>query len=141
MKLSQKIILITLLTALTDRLVKFFLDSLPKIDFGFLQIVPRQLNQQLALSLPINNNIAIVISFVVITTIIIWFKNFRLVEQTYLAIIIGAAISNLIDRVVYGGVIDYINFFDISTINLADIFIVIACIGLIYEQNKKSLTK
>jgi len=48
-----------------------------------------------------------------------------------LAIIIAAGLSNLLDRIIFGGVIDYINFFNISTINPADIAITISIIILL----------
>ena len=38
--------------------------------------------------------------------------------------IVAAVLSNLIDRVFYGGVIDYISVFGLNTFNLADLAIV-----------------
>lgn len=54
------------------------------------------------------------------------------------ALIIGGAIGNLIDRVVYGHVIDYIYFhtpvWSFAVFNLADVFITIGAIIVLLEE-------
>jgi len=55
-------------------------------------------------------------------------KNYFLVFC--LSLIVAGAISNLIDRLVFGYVIDFISFFDYSIFNLSDVYIV-AGVGLI----------
>ncbi|MDP8215807.1 MAG: signal peptidase II [Candidatus Kaelpia imicola] len=42
------------------------------------------------------------------------------------ALIIAGAASNLIDRLIYGGVVDYLNFTFFPTFNLADSYITVA---------------
>jgi len=43
-------------------------------------------------------------------------------------------LSNLLDRLVWGGVVDYINFFNWFDFNLADAMVFGGVIGLIYKQ-------
>lgn len=64
--------------------------------------------------------------------IVLCFLLVRIRHKFPLAVIIGAGISNLLDRFFYGGVVDYIKFFNISTINLADIAISISIAILLW---------
>lgn len=49
-------------------------------------------------------------------------KNIFLIFS--LSLIVAGAVSNLVDRLIFGYVIDFISFFDYSIFNLADVFIV-----------------
>ncbi len=83
-----------------------------------------------------------------VLAVIIWllFKNYR--KKNYflvacLSLIVVGAISNLIDRLFFGYVVDFISFFDYSIFNLADVYIV-AGVGLtlifeIFYSKQKSL--
>ena len=55
-----------------------------------------------------------------------------------LMLIIGGAISNLIDRIVYGSVIDFINFYFWPTFNIADSAITVGVIAIVIYYMKKS---
>ena len=84
-------------------------------------------NNGIAFSLPVPNWLLIII-----TPFILLFLGWLLTREKknkhyiYLGIflIISGAVSNFIDRVVYGVTIDYIRIFT-SVINLADVFIVV----------------
>jgi lipoprotein signal peptidase len=69
-------------------------------------------------------------------------KNIFLIFS--LSLIIAGAISNLIDRLMFGYVIDFLSFFDYSIFNLSDVYIVVG-IGLIliheFWQGAKSRMK
>lgn len=58
------------------------------------------------------------------------------------SIIIGGILSNLIDRILHGVVIDFINlhikYFNIITFNLADINILIGIIIIFFKKNFKN---
>ncbi len=54
----------------------------------------------------------------------------------FYVLIISGGIGNLIDRVFYGGVIDFIPFFFNISFNLADLYINIAVVYLIYNYRK-----
>jgi len=43
-------------------------------------------------------------------------------------------LSNLLDRLRWGGVVDYINFFNLFSFNLADGLVVVGMLGLIYKE-------
>ena len=50
-----------------------------------------------------------------------------------LALILGGAISNLLDRFFYGGVLDYLNFRSFPTFNLADTYITFGIIFILKD--------
>ena len=78
------------------------------------------------------NNFLIIFSIVVITFILYQRKNKKL--ETGMAFLLGGIISNLIDRIFYQGVIDYIYFDFINNVfNLADVANVIGALILIYH--------
>ena len=56
----------------------------------------------------------------------------------FFALIIGGAISNLIDRIVYGSVIDFINFYFWPIFNIADSAITVGVIAIVIYYMKKS---
>jgi signal peptidase II len=64
-----------------------------------------------------------------------------------LGVLIGAAISNLYDRFVHGGVVDYVAWhcgFDFAVFNFADVMIDIAIVGILifsYLGEEKNSTK
>lgn len=77
--------------------------------------------------------------FYVLVAVIIFFiaekfkreiKERNLVVITSLVLIGSGAISNLVDRIFRGYVVDYLHFFNLSALNLADVVIVIG-IGLL----------
>jgi|SRR3989344_10093 len=86
-----------------------------------------EINQGIALSLPLNNTIAIIISLIAIA-IITWHLLNLLKYKTWLVfywgLILIGAFSNLFDRIFLGGVADYLVLpFIPSLFNLADAFI------------------
>jgi signal peptidase II len=71
----------------------------------------------------------------------IWIVYFwwQYVRQSFLAqlpyiLILAGGISNIMDRLYYGCVIDYVPFLNISSFNIADTFITIGA-GIILWQN------
>ena len=79
--------------------------------------------------------LVIIISVVVIGFLLFYIyknKGNNKLENVSYAFILGGAISNLIDRLVYGYVIDFLDFeilsYDAPIFNLADTFIVIGVI-------------
>ncbi len=68
----------------------------------------------------------LVITIIIIALFFLLIRNYQKKEFfliLILTLILIGALSNLIDRLIYGGVIDFINFSS-STFNLADCFIV-----------------
>ncbi len=69
---------------------------------------------------------------------------FKYTDKRYFApamIVLGAGISNIIDRFIYGGVVDYVYwhcFFDFAIFNLADVLIDIAVIWILILSFQES---
>lgn len=78
------------------------------------------------------------------TTFLIWFSVVVLIgivwylRKTptkmvpFVALIAGGAVSNLIDRVNLGYVVDYVNFWYVPTFNVADLAITVGTVGVGY---------
>ena len=89
------------------------------------------------------------VSFVVIMTIIFLIFIFRYIkvntldkiESTFYGMVIGGAIGNLIDRIIYGYVIDFFDFnifgYNYPIFNIADIMIVLGIFGILILEFKK----
>lgn len=68
-------------------------------------------------------------------------KNLNKLEIVSYGLLLGGIIGNLIDRIIYGYVIDYFDFmifnYNFPIFNLADSFIVIGCIILVINSYLK----
>ncbi|MFH1667884.1 MAG: signal peptidase II [Candidatus Komeilibacteria bacterium] len=98
-------------------------------------------NPGIAFGLPIPTLISLIISsLIIILLIIAIIKNFH--KKPFLTlplglIVIGAS-SNLIDRIKYQQIIDFLHLGPWPVFNLADSFIVLGALLLIWHQLKKS---
>jgi signal peptidase II len=124
---KKSILLITLVgcVILLDQLTKFIIkktmvlyDSIPLLG-NFLQFTYIE-NSGMAFGIQIENRIVFTI-ISILATLIVAVYLFRLANENYLfkfslSLILGGAIGNLIDRIVRGRVVDFIDveFFDIS---------------------------
>ncbi|NVK35298.1 MAG: signal peptidase II [Rhodobacteraceae bacterium] len=79
--------------------------------------------------------------FTIGATIALWIwavRSNRLLTAASLALIIGGALGNGVDRVAYGAVVDFVHFsigdFSWYVFNLADVWIVLGAAGLLYES-------
>jgi len=84
------------------------------------------------------------IIFIIFTILIIVLIIFNLVKQKlkrfeiiFLSLVLGGAFGNLIDRIIYGAVTDFIDLKIWPVFNLADVAISIGVIGLIVYYLKK----
>lgn len=80
-------------------------------------------NDGIALSMPLPLLVTIIVSLCVIVLLSAWFVRHRghaLVERTGLALLIAGGIGNLIDRVFFGCVTDFVAFFELWHFNVAD---------------------
>jgi len=84
-------------------------------------------NEGIAFSIPINQNILIFLIVIIILFILFFLfklnKKKSFGEIFALTIILFGAVSNLIDRLFYGSVIDYFNLKYFTIFNLADVMI------------------
>ena len=83
----------------------------------------------------------IIVSLFIFLMIVKYIKNNdvnKKLEVVSLGLIMGGLVGNLIDRIIYGSVIDYLSFkifnYNFPVFNLADSFIVIGVILLIIES-------
>ncbi len=93
-----------------------------------------------------SNNIFIIInSSIVIYLIVLLSKTITRLEQIGFQMIIAGALGNIIDRVIYGGVFDFIRLHygsvDFPIFNIADTFITIGTIIIIMDNLYSKKTK
>jgi len=101
---------------------------LQAIDYIVQKYGTAEINSQLIFGTLGDNAIAVSISLILILILVISHKK-GLIETAPVYLIIAGAISNILDRIFYGGVVDYFALSFIPTFNVADIFIV-AGIGI-----------
>ena len=87
------------------------------------------------------NTFLIVVTIIIIVLLVYYYhkkhKN-EVIPRTFFVLILGGAISNLIDRFAYGFVVDFIDFTFWPAFNIADTSITIGTIGLILFYIKKN---
>lgn len=69
------------------------------------------------------------------------YQNKEFFNFLFLSLIIIGGISNLLDRIFYGFVIDYFNFFSLFTFNLSDIMIFLGVIILVTKLLTRQLNQ
>ena len=148
---TKKIVLINLLVSilfLIDRLAKWRALGIPK--GGVFLFSEKFVGLRFYKNFNLIFNIALpeglMLGLVgIILAVVVWLlvKNYRR-ENIFLifslSLIIVGAVSNLIDRLYFGFVVDFISFFDYSIFNLSDVYIVCG-VGLILireMRNKKT---
>lgn len=126
---------------LADQWLKFFARTNPFFDwqpsrwFGWDYFE----NPGVAFGLPIPNAVLLIITPIILLGLAWWFGKKKRDRRYVLgfSLILFGAISNYIDRMLFGVTIDYLRFFT-SVINLADVMIVCgAGLLLLCETNKK----
>ena len=128
---------------LVDRISKlFFLRHFDQVTVFknrfFILDLHYTLNTGFAFSIPAPPFIILIITFFILVIVLIWWGMAlyrQRPESFFFAAIIGGAIGNVVDRVLYKGVIDWIEiqwvFYSWSSFNIADIMIVIGVTGLL----------
>lgn len=136
---GNKIIICSIITSIIiiiDQFIKYLIKiNKPDIGFGLIDIIFIK-NHGSAFGLfQYKINIILIITFIFITIFIYNIENI-LKEKDYFAyfLILGGAISNLIDRIIYGYVIDYISILNFPVFNIADSAITIGAIIIIYQN-------
>jgi signal peptidase II len=97
-------------------------------------------NYNIAFSLPLKGPWLVIIISLIIMAIIIYLLSFKLKnsEKISFFLILLGAISNLVDRLQYGYVIDYFDLKWFTIFNLADVLITLGTLILIISLFKKS---
>ena len=131
-------IILTILVILVDFFSKYIVSKLMTVNETITLInnffrITYVKNTGAAFSFFSNNTILVIIISVVVIGFLLFYiyknKGNNKLENVSYAFILGGAIGNLIDRLVYGYVIDFLDFeilsYDAPIFNLADTFIVI----------------
>jgi len=140
-------ILLAMFFVVLDRFFKFlaaggyFDKSIPVVgDFFKLDLIP---NYNIAFSLPLsgiflNILIILIIIFLLYELLFLWQRQ-EWSKVVLLTFIIFGAISNMLDRLKYGFVIDYLDLKYFTVFNMADVMIVGGVLGiiLIFCRGKK----
>lgn len=129
---------------IADRFLKyiFYKNSHLSEDFGFLKFNLIK-NNGIAFGLQLPQWLILIaiifILFGIIRAIVIVARKKKYFQFWSLVLIFVGAISNLIDRIIYGVVIDYVDFGWWPVFNLADVMICVGVVILIIEiwENKK----
>lgn len=99
-------------------------------------------NPGVAFGLPMPKVIMYIVIFLILYFLLQKFqqelKKMNFIVLFSLMLVISGAISNLIDRVFRGFVIDYIHLFNLSVLNLADLYIIIGIIIMIVLEFRKA---
>ena len=152
MKSYQKLIVLLLLGICffsLESFIKYFLilNKVPKQGFYFFNLLQISFspNQNIAFSLPLPQIISITLVIIILILLgFLWWVNLvgkKIWELTAISFIILGAISNLLDRLLFGFVIDYINIFIWPVFNLADVMIVGGIFIYILSEFKKPKVK
>ena len=146
---KKKLVFISVILLIIDiiskRIVSSFMEvkeSIEIIDNIFYLTYAR--NEGVAFSFLEGNRVFIIIMSLVVIGIIIYYlrvNKINLGEEIGFGLVIGGALGNLIDRVMYGYVIDFIDIYifgyDYPIFNIADIGVVIGVIVIIISSFKK----
>jgi len=102
-------------------------------------------NEGIAFGIEFNKFLIIFINFFIITLLLYGTERMKFGKGKRIAIylIIGSAISNLLDRLIYGCVIDYIDFKIWPVFNLADFTITLSALFLLFclKKGNNNLSK
>jgi len=106
------------------------LELLPNVALRFSE------NTGIAFSLPVPYWVTIPLSLVVIFFLVrqLWQRPHKPLVCMAFGLILAGAIGNLIDRVLYGAVTDFISVYSFPIFNLADSFITVGVILYLWEE-------
>ncbi len=119
----NKIFLIALLIILIDRITKFFFFNSSSLNKGAAFSILQGYNW-----------LFILVALIVIVTIFIQ-RNDK-AYQVGMGFLLGGTIGNLIDRIFYQGVIDFISISIIPKFNLSDVSNIIGVLLIIYVMRQ-----
>ena len=136
MKSKEDIYKITCIVLVLDQFIKFIVNKFMELNKS-IEIIPNFFrlyyvkNKGAAFSILENNTILIIVVSVIFIVILDYYirheKDFTKLSILSLGIIMGGIFGNLIDRIIYHSVIDYLSFLDFPIFNLADVCI---CVGV-----------
>ena len=145
-KKASTIFFISFIILFYDQLTKFIV--LKQLPFKYsMQVIPKLFylthvrNYGAAFSLFQNSSQLLLWFSVIVVGFILYLYDkipYENLPQIFIALILGGTLGNLIDRLVYGYVIDFLDFQIWPAFNIADTAITIGVIGLIIYLIKKT---
>lgn len=100
------------------------------------------LNRGIAFSLPFAFWFITIVTILLLLLLALWcvrsIRRKHWLRAALLGVVLLGATSNLLDRFLYGGVVDYLQVVVPSVINLADVTVVVGIVGLILSSGKKN---
>lgn len=128
-------IIIVLVLFLLDRIIKYYL-----VTSGGDYLI----NEGIALGILNENAQLIFILHLFFTSLLAFYiliKKVKFIEKLVISGIVVGSISNLMDRVVYNGVVDYVKLWNLPVFNIGDSMVVVGVVSWIllelYENYKK----
>lgn len=103
------------------------------VDFLFYKYYGGKINTQIIFGLYLRNYWAVILSIIAMFLLFYFAKINNSLIRLFSITVLAGALSNILDRIFYGGVVDYLNFFSIPTFNLADTAIVIGMLLFLYD--------
>ena len=143
----KKINILSLIFIIIDFVIKFIIDKCMNV-YDTIRVIPNFFsivyvrNTGAAFSIMENNRVLFIaigiISIYLIWRFLIKDKDLNKYYVVIYSMLIAGIIGNMIDRIIYGYVIDYVSFniigYSFPIFNLADIFIVVSVIMLIIYE-------
>ena len=127
-----------------DRLIKHFL--IKTLSQGFfigpnISIDPF-INKGIAFSIYLPFYFIVIITVVILVYLVFWLTKLiasqELARPFWLMLLLVGGVSNFLDRLVYEGVVDYLSIWIFPVFNLADVYISLAVIAILFLSFKKS---
>ncbi|EKD49754.1 MAG: hypothetical protein ACD_63C00057G0003 [uncultured bacterium] len=95
-------------------------------------------NKGIAFGIPVGGALLyvfLVVVFVILLVLYIkYLRNDKVISVAALGMVIGGALGNIVDRIRFGYVVDYVDFHVFPIFNLADLFIVIGILILVWRM-------
>jgi signal peptidase II len=142
---NKQYISIALLILIIDRVFKWFAMHIPSLSDGIFVFkgffgLKTYINTSFAWGIPIPNYISIILMAIIIVILIYAFISRKLLHSyPSLLLVFSGALSNIYDRVVYKGVIDYLLVPWGGIINVADIAVFFGVALLFFAEKEQHI--
>ena len=127
------------LLLLLDQVTKTIFSSI-NADFGFFAITPVT-NTGMSFGLFQGNNFVFILISIIFIFLLFFFRKEFKGREVFLVMILAGAFGNLIDRIIHGHVLDFIDFKFFPVFNVADSLIFIGVFCVIFLELKDLLKK
>ena len=126
---------------LIDQLTKLFFQVF--LEHGHVNIIgdffrfSLTYNTGAAFSILKGSNVLLIILTIAIISFLVYYLKKSPGERLPLSFVLGGAVGNLLDRIIYGSVVDFIDIWIWPVFNFADVAITLGVVYLIYGLIKK----